>query len=861
MGAARLFSFGEVKGATAHFFVRQGAGKGHCMSGRLTCIQGHHWETDVAASACPVCAGASIPSAPSPESLAGLLPAILDSMGDGLIVADENGRFILFNAAARRILGEGPADLPLKDWPQHYGLCRPGDGSLVDPRDLSLARALRGEETDQIEMLIRNPHIPGGVLVSITGRPLRDSQGIPRGGVIVLRDVTARMHAEDELRRSRERFALAVEGSRDGLWDWDVTRAEVYFSPRWKAMLGYEDHEISNRFEEWSSRLHSEDRQRALQTIDDYFNGLLTEYSLEHRLCHKDGSYRWILARGVAVRDAAGKISRMAGSHADVTARREEEEELRRAKVAAEQANRAKSEFLANVSHELRTPVNGILVPTELMLGAPLLPEQHDHLKDVESSAHALLAVIDDLLAFASMETGKLQLAPREFALRTSLDNTLKRLTTRALAKGLKLAWRVDAGVPDRLIGDWPRLGQVVGHLVGNAVKFTENGMVVVTINRRNGGQEEKAIVHVEVMDTGIGVPLEKQQVIFEPFVQADGSMRRHYGGAGLGLAISARLIEAMSGRLWVESVAGRGSVFQFDVPLTVVSGAVASAGSNGMPLDARSRLPRLSRPLRLLIAEDNPLNQRMSVALIQKLGCSAAVAADGAEALSALRLEPFDAVLMDVQMPGMDGLETTVRIRAEEAGTGRRLPIIALTAHAMKGDRERCLEAGMDAYLSKPVSFRDLYLVLADLADRTKSQPAAASAEETSRIMSEPTPPSSVFNRQVALTRVGGDEELLRELTEVFLADCPKWLNDLRKAAASGNAVDLRRAAHTIKGAVGYFGADEAGAAADRLQELGRAGDVAAAVAVVPELEHALERLTAALRAAGPSPSLENLP
>ena len=406
------------------------------MSRRLTCIQGHHWHMDADAAACPVCAGAPISAAPNPDSLAALLPAILDSMGDGLIVADENGRFVLFNAAARRILGEGPADLLLKDWPQHYGLCRPSDGSLVDSHNLSLARALRGEETDQVEMLVRNPQIPGGVLISITGRPVRDAQGTPRGGVIVLRDVTSRKHAEDELRRSRERFALAVEGSRDGLWDWDVTRAEVYFSPRWKAMLGYDDSEISHRFEEWSSRLHPEDRERALRTVDDYFNGRITEYSLEHRLRHKDGSYRWILARGVAVRDAAGKITRMAGSHADVTERREEEEELRRAKVAAEQANRAKSEFLANISHELRTPVNGVLVPTELMLASPLLPEQRDHLKDVEASAHALLAVIDDLLAFASMETGKLQITPREFFLRgrwtTRLETDDARLRQRS---------------------------------------------------------------------------------------------------------------------------------------------------------------------------------------------------------------------------------------------------------------------------------------------------------------------------------------------------------------------------------------------------------------------------------------------
>ena len=384
---------------------------------------------------------------------------------------------------------------------------------------------------------------------------------------------------------------------------------------------------------------------------------------------------------------------------------------------------------------------------------------------------------------------------------------------------------------------------------MGNAIKFTEKGEVVVTIKTAS-----ESALHFEVMDTGIGVPLDKQKVIFEPFVQADGSMSRPYGGAGLGLAISTRLIEAMSGRLWVESTAGRGSVFQFDVPLAAAAPVVGEA--DGRAIASPTKLPRLSRPLRLLIAEDNALNQKMSVALVKKLGCSAVVASDGAEALAALRREPFDAVLMDVQMPGMDGLEATSHIRSGEKGLGVRLPIIALTAHAMKGDRERCLEAGMDAYLAKPVSFHDLYLVLAELADRLNIGSAPGAVEETSCTMSDAKLPSSVYNPQAALTRVGGDEELLRELIEVFLGDSPKWLSDLRKAAAEGNAIDLRRAAHTIKGAVGYFGADEAGAAADRLQELGRAGDVAAAVAVVPALEHALERLTAALHAVGRSPS-----
>ncbi len=253
-----------------------------------------------------------------------------------------------------------------------------------------------------------------------------------------------------------------------------------------------------------------------------------------------------------------------------------------------------------------------------------------------------------------------------------------------------------------------------------------------------------------------------------------------------------------------------------------------------------------------MLIAEDNPVLQRLSAALVRKLGAAAVVVADGAEAVAALGREPFDAVLMDLQMPGVDGFEATARIRAAETDAGRRLPIIALTAHAMKGDRERCLEAGMDGYLAKPVALRDLHRILADLAGRSPSSLQSPPDETKNHSMTPSSFPSSVFDPQAALTRVGGDEELLRELTAVFLTDAPTWLNDARAAAARGDAVGLRRAAHTIKGAVGYFGAAEAAAAAARVEELGRTGDPAAAVAALPELEQALDRLTAALRAGG---------
>jgi PAS domain S-box-containing protein len=1111
------------------------------MSARWTCHKGHHWERSGAEApgepVCPVCGGRSEPpGSASVEFLreqTRLLSLVLESMGDGLVVADEHGRFLVFNPAAERIIGRGLTDTAPDEWTRHYGLFLPDGRTPFPVQDIPLARALRGEESNQVEMFVRNPQVPDGVFISVTGRPLRDEQGVLRGGVVVfrdstaskrfeqqlrraleelrqsearfrrlftespdaifvedlsgtvldvnpagcrlhrmtreeivgknvldlvppeqreevgrgfrqltrseraclegfswtregeavpveltasridyagapalllhVRDVTERKRTQEELRRSRERFALAVQGSKDGIWDWDLTRDEVYFSPRWKSMLGYEDHEISNRFEEWEGRLHPQDRDRALATIDDYFQGRLPEYELEHRLLHKDGSYRWILARGVACRGPDGKPYRMAGSHSDITQRKRAEEDLQRAKEAAEEANRAKSQFLANVSHEIRTPLNGILGMTELALDTPLTDDQRDYLSTVKSSTHALLAVINDLLDFSKMESGRYELVPIEFALRDALVDALKPLAFRAFAKGLELAYEVDAAVPDRLVGDWYRLQQVLVNLVGNAVKFTERGEVVVAVSFADSNSEaasaanpQSAIRNLQfsVRDTGIGIPLDKVNAIFEPFVQADGSMSRKYGGTGLGLAISAKLTAMMGGRIDVTSTPGRGSTFSFAVPLArapeagppepappelrglsilvvddsasqrriladtlaawgavpttaegggpalqllqgngaggtafavalvdavmpdldglalaersagwarrpplvlmhtfagrhevtercqelgfaaaltkpfkpaelrrvlaqVLSGAAASAGTPEGD-DAFAARPAPARPLRLLVAEDNPVNQKLMVQLLRKLGHQPVLAANGRAALDALAGAPFDAVLMDVQMPEMDGLEATRSLRAAEAGTGRHLPVIAMTAHAMKGDRERCLEAGMDDYLSKPIDADELARALVGAA---ANRPAAGPRPGAETGPPAAPGPEQVWDRAVGLARVGGDERLLADVAQIFLKDSPGWVAEMRSALAGADAAALRRAAHTLKGAVGYFGAAEVSAAALRLEDLGRAGDLAPAPAALQTLEQALSRLRPALLplAAGPNPSTES--
>ena len=688
--------------------------------------------------------------------------------------------------------------------------------------------------------------------VDETISPLTDAAGQITHFVSTCKDITESKRREEELRTSRERFALAVQGSKDGIWDWDMTTNEVYYSPRWKSMIGYDDDEIGNHFSEWESRLHPDDVDRVLATVKAYLDGDSLEYSLEHRLRHKDGSYRWILARGVALRDPDGKPYRMAGSHTDVTRRKRTEAELRQAKELAEDASRAKSQFVANISHELRTPLNGIMGMTQLLLGTPLTDEQSECLRTVKLSVDALLVLINDVLDFSKIEADKMELRPAPFSLRPALADTLKPLTLRARDKGLQFTSAVANAVPDGLIGDWPRLHQVFLNLVGNAIKFTEAGTVDVRIavaeDRQAQNGDPHVTLHCFVSDSGIGIPEDKQRIIFEPFTQADGSMTRKYGGTGLGLTIADQLIRLMGGHLWVVSVAGGGSTFHFTVTLPL---APVTLSLPQPPLPPNEPLPNVEpRPLHVLLVEDNHVNQRVMTTYLKQHGHTSVLAENGIEALAALERVTFDVILMDVQMPEMDGLEATRRIRAREAcGTGR-VPMIAMTAHAMKGDRELCLGAGMDAYLAKPVDFDDLSRMLAELGRAAgcvrvhESEVAAANgaADADAPVVES----ARILDRAEALARVGGDERLLAELFRIFQADAPGWLTQGREAIQRRDAALLRRAAHTIKGAASSLGAPQTRVAAARLEELGRTDHWNGAEVALADLEQAVARLDA---------------
>lgn len=525
------------------------------------------------------------------------------------------------------------------------------------------------------------------------------------GHVGLALDITERKNAEDALRTSEERFRQLAENIREVFWMLDPSGTQLlYVSPAYEQIWGRCCESLYANPASWLDAVHAEDREAVGRNFARQLTGVDCES--EYRILAPDGVLRWVRDRSFPIRDANGNLIRVVGIAEDITERKRYDEELVAAREAADAANLAKSRFLANMSHEIRTPMNGVIGMLQLLLGTALSSEQREYATIIESSGRALLALIDDILDLSKIEARQIKLANLDFRLSDAVEEVVQVLRAEAAAKSLLLSWKAEPDTPDLVRGDPHRLRQVLLNLAANAVKFTEHGGVTIRVSLLASGAGSATILFA-VTDTGIGIRPDQASGLFSPFVQADASTTRKYGGTGLGLSISKQLIEMMGGQIDLESTPGKGSTFRFTVVLEV------PPQDAGTPISTQP-VPLLVSPSqsgRILVAEDNRVNQRVLLAQLEKLGYQATTVSSGAEAAEALVRETFDIVLMDCQMPVMDGFEATRRIR--QAGF-TSLPIVAVTANAMAGDRERCLKEGMNDYLSKPIDMHQLASVLA---------------------------------------------------------------------------------------------------------------------------------------------------
>jgi PAS domain S-box-containing protein len=788
--------------------------------------------------------------------------------------------------------------------------------------------------------------------------------------------INQRKAAETALRESEERFRLIIENSPVGYFELDLKGSFIFFNEATCEILGYAAPELGSKGH--SDVADAPSRGRLMESFGRVLASGETAKSVDWVLVRRDGAKRFAESSISLLRDRKGRPSGYSVFLRDVTERKRSEA-LMRAKLAAEAASRTKGEFLASMSHEIRTPLNAIIGLVELQLGTDLTPEQREDLDVVKSSAYALLSIINNVLDFSKIEAGKLELEKTRFSLETFLDESIRIMAMKAHLKGLELAYRVDPDVPDRLVGDPNRLRQVILNLVDNAIKFTERGEVILHVSLRTQTQAEIRL-QFTVTDTGIGVSPDKQQRIFKPYDQGGPAVARRYGGTGLGLAVTSRLVRMMGGQIALTSRPGQGSAFGFtavfgrpperpeatlaeapvflqgkstlvvednttvrriigdilenrqvsvfmaadaaearqvwlsgrrpaavlvdsDLPGTdgfawvawlrqtagfsgpvilmltfphikrksecadigvnatllkpfgsrellqalakaaaactepapVTSGAKLSrAPSGAAPAGPQRSTPveRTARPLRILVAEDTAVNQKFILRLLDRWGHTAVLAEDGRQAVAQVLKEKFDIVLMDVQMPEMDGLEATEAIRRNEAGSGRRTPIIAMTAHAVKGDRERCLAAGMDDYISKPLDAELLKQIIKRLTATHEPAVEAAGGELPG-----------------FLKAFEDDWSFFAEVVEVFFTDYPRQLDSLRASAERGDAAAFRRAAHSLKGVLRNFQAEIAAEKALHLETQGEKGELSGCRPLIDELAEEVKQLEANLR------------
>jgi two-component system, sensor histidine kinase and response regulator len=901
------------------------------------------------------------------------LNSLIENAPIGIVALSVDGGIFLCNPAFENLFGYSQAEIKGKSI---VDVLSPGEFRAEAE---SAVAALR--EGKAVHLITRRRRRDGALLdVEVsTARINRDGQSL--GFIAMYRDITQSKRAERELEDRQDFLKSLIENTPVGIVAIAQDDTVQICNPAFEKLFEYRQEEIlGRRLSELVTppQLREEVFSNTRRLGEGKTTHIVTQRS------RRDGSLVDVEAFSVPLR-REGNYSGAVLLYQDITERKRSEEELLRAKEAAEAANRAKSEFLANMSHEIRTPMNGIMGMTELVLDTDLTPEQREYLTLAKTSADSLLSLINDILDFSKIEAGKLDMESVDFDLSDCVGETMKTLSLRAHQKGLELAFEIGPDVPHAIVGDPGRLRQIIVNLVGNALKFTEKGEVVLSATME-AREREDVVLHFVVADTGIGIPSQKLSAIFEAFQQADGSMTRKYGGTGLGLTISSRLVDLMGGRIWVESELGKGSRFHFTSrlrlqkkparkivprdpstlhgmhvlivddnatnreilvkllaiwhmrPAVAGSGAVAlalleeahasrddfllilldaqmpemdgftlaeqiqshhdwpaatvmmlsSMGHRGdamrcrelgiaiyltkpvrqaelleailmalgtratnhdesPPLVTRHLLRENRGPQRVLLVEDNPVNQLVALRLLEKSGHKVTVAANGKRALEEFDKESYDLILMDVQMPEMNGFEATQAIRQKERSTGRHIPIIAMTAHVMKGDEEKCLAAGMDNYLTKPIRGADLLALI----DRLSNDQSGVVVKPSSSLTDSSGPTIDLAG---ALERLDGDRSLLDELVELFRDDCARAMEEIRRGLLLHDKKRVERGAHTLKGSSSSVGAVAVPQVAAEIENLASKGNLSAATeqfqVLKKEIEHLLQELDSVSRA-----------
>ena len=733
-------------------------------------------------------------------------------------VTDPAGSNQFVNRAHREFTGTAYEWLHGRAWPEFL---HPDDAAAYVE---GFERAVAGQRVFQGEMRMRRGDGQWRWLANHAA-PRFSADGEFLGHVGISFDITARKQMESALQASEEKFRQLAENVRQVFWMMaPATRELLYISPAYEQIWERSCASVYAEPMSWAQAIHPDDLPGALAAFDRQLEGHVVDSA--YRIRTPNGREKWLRDRAFPVRDAAGNLIRVAGLVEEITEQKRYEQELIQARVLADAANQAKSRFLANMSHEIRTPMNGVIGMLQLLMDTDLAHEQHRYAEIALSSARSLLSLIDDILDLSKIEARRVVLEKRDFQIRLTIGEVVEMLRVSAAAKGLRLHSTVSPDVPQTASGDSHRLRQVLQNLCANAIKFTERGEVRVSTTLANqfGG---KTVIRVEVTDTGIGIPPDRAAALFAPFVQADTSTTRKYGGTGLGLAISKQLVEMMGGDIGVDSRPGEGSRFWFTVALGAVE---ASAAADLEPARDRTGPAVVDRQHRVLVVEDNPINREVAAAQLEKLGYRAGTVSGGAEALAELYEQDYDLVLMDCEMPGMDGFEATRRIR-ESALAG--IPIVALTANAMASDRQACLNAGMNDYLAKPVELRALSDVLA------RWLPAQAG-------------PPPAFEGDALLHRLMGDRELTARLLRDFLQDAPSQLQKLRCRLEEADTAGAGYQAHSLKGSAATSGAGALSSIARAIEAAGKAGDLEQCREMLPGAWQEFERFQRAVEEAG---------